>query len=252
VTTLWTLEAAARFWEAAGEPAPGFPRDLRLAVAHATPLAVVDLPRLGIAAMARWLGARRCNAPVDLHDRPLRAALYAGSEGGWLFLDGADPDDERRFSLAHEVAHFIVEYVEPRRRVAARLGPRVLEVLDGRRRPAEAERIDAALTGLRLQPRLHLLERTETGLPRAAAVTQAEARADELALELLAPIELVQQLQPGGVARSALAVWLAATFGLPAEAAAAYARQFAPAERHAFRDLLRVPGAAGVHEESRE
>jgi hypothetical protein len=247
MTTLWTLEAAARFWESAGEPLPGFPRELRQAIAYATPLAVVDLPRLCIGTMADWLTARCCTAPPGLLDRPLCAALYASPERGFVFLDGADPDDERRFSLAHEVAHFIVEYVEPRRRAAARIGPHVLEVLAGRRSPAPAERIDAALAGLDLQPRLHLLERTESGQPRAAVVTRAEERADELALELLAPIDLVQQLQPRGATRSVLAAWLAAAFGLPAAVAEAYARELAPADRRLFRGLL-LPGAAEAGE----
>ncbi len=243
MTTLWIVEAAARFWEAAGGPPPDLPRDLRQPVAYGTPLGVVDLPRLGVAAMVRWLAAHGAPAATSTGDRPLRAALYAGPDGGFVFLDGADPDDERRFSLAHEVAHFIVEYVEPRRRAVARIGPRVLEAIDRRRPPTPDERIDAALAGLDLQPRLHLLERTEAGQPRTAAVTLAEKQADELALELLAPIDLVQELRPRGATRSALVTWLATTFGLPAEVADAYALQLAPTERRPFADLRPVPGA---------
>jgi hypothetical protein len=68
-----------------------------------------------------------------------------------------------------------------------------------------------------------------------------------LALELLAPIELVQQLRPRGATRSVLAAWLAATFGLPVGVAEAYARELAPADRRSFRSLL-LPGAAEVRE----
>lgn len=237
MTTLWALEAAARFWEAAGGPPSVFPRDLRQAVAYATPLFVVDLPRLRISEVASWLEARQCGTPPRVQDRPLHAALYAGPDGGFVFLDGADPEDERRFSLAHEVAHFIVAYVEPRRRAAARLGPEALEVVDGRRRPTPTERIDAALAGLDLRPRLHLLERTDLGLS-PAPVEQVEQQADELALELLAPAELVARLRPVQVSPSALATWLAATFGLPARVGEAYARHFARGGPRPFAGLV--------------
>jgi Zn-dependent peptidase ImmA (M78 family) len=33
---------------------------------------------------------------------------------GFISLDGSDADDERRFSLAHELAHFLLDYQDPR------------------------------------------------------------------------------------------------------------------------------------------
>ncbi len=243
MTTLWAMEAAARFWEAAGGPPLDLPRDLRLPVMVATPLGIVDLPRLGVAAMARWLAAHGAAGAEGVGDRPLRAALYAGPEGGFIFLDGADPEDERRFSLAHEAAHFIVEYLEPRRRAITRVGPGIAEALDGLRPPTVDERVDAALAGLDLRPRLHLLERTAAGQPRSAAVTRAEARADELALELLAPGEMIAAQRPPNATRAQLRAWLQATFGLPALVADARARELAPPERGPRKGLLRlVPG----------
>ena len=228
MTALWVQEAAERFWAEAGGAPPGWPRDLRRAVALALPLAVVDLPRLRVATMKAWLAQRGIALPIAERDRSVRACLLVRQGRGMVFLDGADPDDERRFSLAHEVAHFLAEYVLPRERAVGRLGSRILPVLDGHRAPSPAERVDALLAGVALGLKLHLMERTPDGHLPEAAVSAAERRADALALELLAPSEVVRSGLTAGLSRADQEAILRATFGLPAAVARAYARQVVP------------------------
>lgn len=233
MTDLWAIEAAERFWAAAGGAPEGFPRDPRRAVALALPLAVVDLPRLRVAGVDAWLEERGVALPVAVGDRALRACLLVYQDAGVLFLDGADPDDERRFSLAHEVAHFLVEYRLPRDEAVARLGAGVLSVLDGRREAAPRERVDAVLAGTRLGSLLHLMERTPDGHAGTRRVSEAERRADALALELLAPLEAVRACLPAGATASDAEAALRGVFALPAPVARAYARQIAPDDRAA-------------------
>ncbi len=240
MTSLWAVEAGARFWEAAGGRPPGFPRDLRHSVAIATPLAVADLPKLDTAAIARWTSAMGLPLSGPSKQRPLRAALYASAHGGFVFLDSEDPTDEQRYSLAHEVAHFLIEFVERRRRAAARVGRSVLDAIDGTRAPTAAERMNAALAGFDLRPHLHLFERAASGLPRTPAASHAEAQADVLAIELLAPVDVVQHVCPAGVPAQQAALRLSETFGLPADVATAHARELAPAKNPRFRHLLPV------------
>lgn len=227
MTLLLVADLARWFWEAAGEPEP-FPRELRRAIARALPLGIVELPRLGLRRLAEWLQAREVSCQLGTAgDRPLRAALVALRGHGLIFLDGTDPPDERRFSLAHEAAHFLVDHWWPRQRIERRVGPRALEVLDGDRPPDRVERIDAALAGLSLQLRIHLMERTPSGHIPHAVIAQAEATADALALELLAPeAEARATLR---TARGDLEAALAARFGLPPAVAAAYLQQLRPA-----------------------
>ena len=104
-----------------------------------------------------------------------------------IFLDATDSEDELRFSLAHEVSHFLLDYLLPRRRAIGRLGSGVTEVLDGRRRPTVGERVDAVLTNVPIGVHAHLMERAAAGGIGRAAVLDVESRADRLALELLAP-----------------------------------------------------------------
>lgn len=228
----WLEVAAERFWAAAGGPEP-FPRPLEGSIALALPVMVVRLPRLGLFSAARWLS--RNGSPFNLTgiagvsgDRRLRACLVAFDGNGCILLDGADPADEQRYSLAHEAAHFILDYQQPRRLAEQRLGGAVLAVLDGRRPASDDERVGATLASVALHPHLHIMERGPTGVEQAAIV-RAEHDADRLALQLLAPQDAALTILPraGRFAdRVALGTAaLAAAFGLPVAIAAQYARQ---------------------------
>ena len=218
---VWVAELAGRFWAAAGEPPP-FPRDLGRAITDAAPLSVFDRRSLTLYTVREYLSCLGVPVAVAEPDRPLRAALYCWRGSGFVFLDAADPPDERRFSLAHELAHFLRDYDKLRRRVGKALGRDGLAVLDGRQ-PTTDERLHAALRGLTLAPHVHLMSRDPAGRPRGDE-REAEAHADRLAFELLAPAELL------GTPSDAAAVVerLVAEFGLPRLAARQYASIVCP------------------------
>src|SRR5579864_23493 len=228
MTPLWAYEAARDFWARAGGPPPDFPRDLRQSVALALPLAVVGLPRLRLDAIRNWLRARGSAFELTTPDRRLHACLVARGGEGIVFLDGADPEDERRYSLAHEVAHFLVEHEIPRRRAEQALGAGVLEVLDGQRSPTPIERTDALLAGTSFRMDVHYLDRGALGLPECFETSLAEQRAEVLAFELLAPMDALASFIDDGTDDAQLACVLASDFGLPAPMAHHWARQLLP------------------------
>src|SRR5689334_14174570 len=110
MTALWVHEVADRFWADAGGSPVAFPRDLNDAVCWALPVRVEELPALSIALVDAWLAQRDSSLRLSIPDRPLRACVIVADDTGVLFVDADDPDDERRFSLAHEIAHYLVEY----------------------------------------------------------------------------------------------------------------------------------------------
>ena len=141
--------------------------------------------------------------------RPLRGCLVADLGVGLIFLDGDDPADEQRYSLAHEVAHFLLHYLQPRQHVLDMLGTGH----GGRARSdASADRRRAAFSALRdvvLEPFRHVMARTEDGNPTHFRTRSIEAEADELADELIVPLAELRSRQDLTPER------LAADYGLP-------------------------------------
>ncbi|MDB5308366.1 MAG: ImmA/IrrE family metallo-endopeptidase, partial [Gemmataceae bacterium] len=167
-TPVWCADLAGQFWAAVGPPPP-FPRDLRDPVAVGFPVTVLDHPRLSVGGVIGWFAARAIRIPLDEPDRPLRACLVADRGQGFMFLAAADDPAERRFSLAHEIAHFLRDYWHPRETVTRRLGPAAREVLDGDRPATTGERIQAILRHVSVRPFVHLLRRDESGRPLTPA-----------------------------------------------------------------------------------
>ena len=166
---------------------------------------------------------------------------------GFIFLDGADPGDEQRLSLAHEIAHYIRDYWIPRERALAALGDEIADVLDGLRPPSADERLAGVLRGVRVGVFTHLMERGTDGVVDKISVLAAEDAADRLALELLAPRnEVLARLDAAGTEWKAPAAFEKAAellrneFGLPLLAAERYSDVLVLSRRpsRSFREWL--------------
>jgi hypothetical protein len=216
-------EAVAReFWEGTG-PHDTFPRKIEQGIALKLPLAPIRLSPLNVATIGQWLQQR--GTPIQLPDdtRDLCGCLVALGGRGFIYICGADAPEEQRLTLAHEVAHFLVDYLLPRQQVIRALGPQIAEILDGLRPPTPAERAAAILSHIRLGAHVHILPRPGIDAGDDRTVVHAEDRADRIALELVAPQACVrgvldalsaQQGLTPEIARAALA----RRFGLPAHA----------------------------------
>lgn len=220
-------ERAAAFW-ADVPPDVRERRDVEAAVVWSAPLAVVALPALDERRARAWLSER--NVPLDgaAGTRRLRGLLLAWRGEGIVFVDGTLDHAERRFTVAHELGHFLFDYVEPRDRVL-REAPALIEVLDGWRPAGRAERAEAILARVPLGLHTHLLERDAHG-GAAYDVELAEDTASQFALELLSSWPETLEATRGVAAETAglpfdervrqAAGVLAARFALPAERAA--------------------------------
>jgi hypothetical protein len=219
---VWAAELAGAFWREAGVGEP-FPRCLLGPITRALPVGVIDQAGLCLRAIRDRLARGGIIDACDAVDRPLRACLVARWGFGLIFIDAADAEDERRFSLAHELAHFLRDYWRPRRLAVDRLGGGVLEVLDGRRPASAEERLTALLTRVPVGCHWHLMHRDDTG-QASPAVRAAERDADRLAYELLAPATdvLTRAGDRGRPTRLAVVGVLEVVFGLPAAQARDY------------------------------
>jgi hypothetical protein len=185
--------AAEFFWKQAGGDEP-FPRSLETPASWGLPIAIVKLPRLWVedaqAELLRygisWVGPAAAVC--------LRGLMLAARGRGFLFINGSDPPSEQRYSLAHEIAHFLLDYYLPRLDAVAKLGPGILDVLDGDRQPTMRERVHASLSAARIGTYEHIARRE----PQLTLPDREDA-ADALAVELLAPQQAVWRRLQGGM-----------------------------------------------------
>ncbi|MGH7719591.1 MAG: ImmA/IrrE family metallo-endopeptidase [Gemmatimonadaceae bacterium] len=183
-------ELARRFW-AETRLATSFPRDIERAVALALPVAVIVVSRLTSEAIRAWLRRRRLGIPVPEGHDDLMGCIIARGGNAFILVSGSDPEEERRYTIAHEVAHLLLHYLLPREQVTAVLGEGIVDVLDGIRPPTLAERAAAIFSSIRLGAHVHLMPRHGRG---ASVVARLEDEADALALELVAPREAITLL----------------------------------------------------------
>lgn len=206
---------AERIWCEVGYKPP-HPRDLIRPMMETFDVAIILIPMLSVDAVNRWLVGHGRQPLRNHRDRGLRACLLARRGFGLIFVDGGMDHDERRYAVAHELAHFFAHYLVKRRRAVARFGEQILPVLDGERSPTVAEQLSEIIQHVPLGPFDDFLVRDDAGKP-SAAVVDMENEADLIAMEILAPFaEVARRTRPGAGRVDALQK----EFGLPAWAAA--------------------------------
>jgi hypothetical protein len=173
------------------------PCDLSHAAQLIFPINITSFPKLALTPVKAWFESRNIPLPIQQDCRKLCACLVAYEGMGMVFLDGTDPEDERRFSLAHELAHFILDYHLVRLEAVERLGDGITEVLDGKRKASIEERLDGIFAGIDVGPFVHTMHRTKNGKIPTDIIQQSENMADTLALELVAPFECVRKYMSG-------------------------------------------------------
>jgi hypothetical protein len=215
-------EAVSLFWKNAGEP-EDFPRNLERPLAIALPIALVKMPKLYLRDVETWLRLRGVLFSFQCESRAVRGCLVASGKGV-IFIEGSDPNDELRFTIAHEIAHFLNDYWIPRQKAVSKLGNSITSVIDGLRSPTVNERLYSVLGGLNIGIFINFMDRS----PASEAKTwKAENQADKIALGLLAPSDAVLKKAELGATRfserlESITKTLIIDFGLPKPVALFY------------------------------
>jgi IrrE N-terminal-like domain len=151
------------------------------------PIDIINLSELSLRKVEQWLLQRNIHINVDANDRHLHGFILIYKGSGFIFINGTDSEEERRYTIAHEASHFILDYKIPRDQIIEKMGLQIQDVLDGVRDATEYERIDGLLNSINIRPFTHLLEKEGDGSFESIQIFNAENNADLLALELLAP-----------------------------------------------------------------
>ena len=209
------------FWHGAGGRALfGSPVNITRAATRVLPVAIRDIPGLRtdhVAALLERIGGTPWN---DGSPRRLRGCIVADAGKALVLVDGSDPDDERRMTVAHEVAHLILHYIQPRETAVRAFGPHILAVMDRLRPPTLGERFSSVLRAVPIEPFRHAMDRAPA--TQHEDLKEFEEDADDLAVELLAPWSELHAMH--GASPSCLRE----RYGLPAGVAARLAGMIAP------------------------
>lgn len=168
-----------------------WPVDLIRLIAFSLPLTVEEIPELNLSDIEHWLASRVRAYRFPCSNRQLHGCLIVDEGTGFVFIDSNDTDAEKRFTLAHEVAHFLNDYFLPRQRVVRNLGEGILDVLDGKRQPTVDERLNSIILDVPLKTYMHLFEHDGSGNFMNNTNWKAENKADRLGLEIMAPAKMV-------------------------------------------------------------
>lgn len=202
-----------------------FPRDLSLVATLHFPVTIKMVAGLTLNVANNWFLARGSARAFEGENRPLHGCCFNDKGHSVIFVDADDADDETRFTLAHELSHFLLDHYLPREAALRYFGDEIADVLDGNRPASIVERFKSVRMHLPIGATTNLMERARD--PHAAyEVNSVEARADRLALALLAPADRVLADLPGAPFErqlSRLHVRLREEFGLPDQVAALYA-----------------------------
>lgn len=181
-------QAVDLFWERCGEPEP-FPRTLEQSIEFAFPVRVIKLPKLHLDKIETWFARRNTKYRFGCASRAVRGCLVAYGGTGFIFIDDADSPDEQRFTLSHEIGHFLIDYWMPRQKAILKFGADIIEVLDGLRKPSIEQRLHALLNNIHLGVYSELMTRADSVKSSQTEIWNAELRADRVAMTLLAPPE---------------------------------------------------------------
>lgn len=188
------------------------------------PLLLEAQPGLTSGHVRLWLMKnRRAHGALPGKSRRLHGCMVAHAGKGVLFYDSADDENQQRFTLVHELAHFVLDHQLPRARAVRVFGRDILPVLDGRSVPSPHESLFSVLERIPLGVQVRLMERNASGDPCTGRAMEAELRADRLAFELLAPEEEVLPLLRNA-SREEAGAELVSRFGFPEREARAYVR----------------------------
>jgi Zn-dependent peptidase ImmA (M78 family) len=93
-------------------------RNLRIAVSEHFNMVIEELPNLRVESVRDFLARLQLQLPIEPCDNYLELAgfMYAYDDGAIIFIEQNDIEERKKFSLLHEVSHFLNEYFQIRLR----------------------------------------------------------------------------------------------------------------------------------------
>ena len=109
------------FWKRAGGRS-GFPADISYAATCALDVYVDEVANLTPVSAAAYVGREGPWLLDRAEERSLHGCVIVSRSGGAILVEKSDDEAEKRFTIAHEVSHYILEVKRHHERASARMG----------------------------------------------------------------------------------------------------------------------------------
>lgn len=204
ISSIQIQQLAKAFWKASLLEI-NFPISTTLleqAILLTEPIAVVKLNKLSLLEISKYFTARGNNINCPLDSKELYGFILSYNGYTYIFLNGTESAEEQRFTLAHEFAHYLLDYKLPRQSIIEKSGVAIIDALNNKRDFTAEEKLLALVQDYSLKAFTYLLDAPATSAFERLHVWKAENKADELAMELLAPYtNILQDISRDGIVR---------------------------------------------------
>lgn len=205
ISSMQIQQVAKAFWKASLLEIK-FPISTTLleqAILLTEPIAVIKLNKLNLLEISKYFTARGNSISCPLDNKELYGFILSHNGYTYIFLNGTESVQEQRFTLAHEFAHYLSDYKLPRQSIIEKCGVSIIEALNNKRHFTTEEKLLALVQGYSLKAFTYLLDASATSAFERLHVWKAENKADELAMEILAPYtHILQDINRDSIVKS--------------------------------------------------
>lgn len=193
-TAKYTMERIAREFWATTKSEFRFNYDLINVVESTLNVQLIRMPQLCPIKINSWLNNQNIGIQIEDNGQNLHGALLIQNGTVLMFIDTTENTTWQRYTLAHQVSRFLLEYQMPRERAILSFGKEIAGVLKGKNDASVTELVQSAFNDVSNKTYTLLLEKKGDRVTTGEDPSLTDNPADFLALELLAPrYQIIQE-----------------------------------------------------------
>lgn len=193
-TAKYKMERIAREFWATTKSEFRFNYDIINVVESALNVQLIRMPQLCPIKINSWLNSQHMDLQIENKGQNLHGALLIQNGTVLMFIDTTENATWQRYTLAHQVSRFLLEYQMPREQAILTLGKEIAGVLKGNDDASVTELVQSAFNDVSNKAYTLLIEKKENSAASYQEPSLTDNPADFLALELLAPrYQIIQE-----------------------------------------------------------
>lgn len=177
---------ARKFW-ATTQAEFRYDYDIVKAVESSLNVHLIRMQQLNPTKIISWLASHNMDIPFESKATHLNGALLIKNDNVIMFIDAAENAVQQRYTLAHQVSHFLLNYQMPKERAIMTLGKEIAQVLSGNTEASVTQLVQSTVSNITGNVYTLLIEKWDESTSFDWELLRTKDPAVSLTLELLAP-----------------------------------------------------------------